>query len=397
MVFADDLTGAAATAARFATLGGSTRLVAWGGDRQPTTAITVLDTGTRGLPVARAVERLTGLAAEVKDGTLIVLRVDTRLRGHCADELAALRASVEARSGPVRVVLAPSFPTAGITTEDGRQWKVDPDKPDCMLPIWPDALTTCFEIEGRVLSPHDDAGGLDPAQDVIVDARQEEDLMSAARRIADAPGRPWLVVDSGSFAPILAREAGLIKGVSPVLVVRGSREQRSLDQVTIAHKLLGGLRLSVDPIDVGPSVARITAMVDCSPPLISIEAMSAASQDESRVADALAVVVEVAVTHGIRKLVLIGGHTAAAVLLRLRVGQLRPLLEPFALGALSTTEDRADGALLILSKGGMVGHDLAVVEAVALINGCGANAVSVSSTPVGSNQITPTGMPLSTQ
>lgn len=396
VVFADDLTGAAATAARFAALGGPTRLIAWGGDRQPTTAVTVLDTGTRGLPLARAVDRLTGLAAEIENDTLIVLRVDTRLRGHCAGELSALRAAVEERSGPVRVALAPSFPTAGITTENGRQWRVDPDTPGCMLPVSTDALTTCFDIEAHVLSPHVDAVELDPAQDVIVDARQEEDLVSAARRIAGAPGHPWLVVDSGSFAPILAREAGLIEGVSPVLVVRGSREQRSLDQVTVAHRLLGGLRLNVDPVDVGPSVEQITAMVDCAPPLITIEAMSAAPQDENRVADALAMVVEEAVAHGIRKLVLIGGHTAAAVLLRLRVGQLRPLLAPFALGALSTVEGGGHEALLILTKGGMVGHDLAVVEAVALINGCGASCVSAPSTPVGPNQIPPTEPSLST-
>ncbi len=378
VVFADDLTGASATAARFTTLGAPTRLVTWGGDRHLTTAVTVLDTGTRGLTVTAATKRLAGLAAEIEDETLIVLRVDTRLRGHCASELAALRAVVEERSGPVRVVLAPAFPTAGVTTENGRQLKVDSDAPGCTLPVSPDALTTCFEIEARVLNCQDDTGPLESDEDVVVDARQDEDFVLAARRIASAPGHPWLVVDSGSFAPILARESGLIEGVSTVLIVRGSREQRSLDQVSVAHRLLGGLRVTVDPVGVGPAVEQITQMVECAPPLIIVEAMSADAQDENQVADALATVAEMVVAHGIRKLVLIGGHTAAAVLLRLKVGQLQPLLEPFALGALSVAASGDHELLLVLTKGGMVGHNFAVIDAVALVNGYAASHVSFS-------------------
>jgi D-threonate/D-erythronate kinase len=397
VVFADDLTGAAATAARFTTLGAQTNLVAWGGPRQPTTTVTVLDTGTRGLPVASAVERVAGLAAETADDTLIVLRVDTTLRGHCADELTALRAVVEERSGPVRVVLAPAFPTAGRTTQDGRQWKPDPDTPDRMVPASPEALTTCFDIGAHVLNPHDDAGHLQPAEDVVVDARDEDDLAIAARRIAGSPGHPWLVVDSGSFAPVLAREAGLIQGGSPVLIVRGSREQVSHDQVTVAHRLLGGLRLSVDPAGVGWSVERIAEMLDDPPPLITIEPLSATPQDAARVADALATVAAEAVAHGISKLVLIGGHTAAAVLSRLGVGQLRPLLEPFPLGALSASADGRREELLILTKGGMVGHDLAVVTAVALLNGYEASTTPASPAPAGGRQLPPPPPPSSTQ
>jgi 4-hydroxythreonine-4-phosphate dehydrogenase len=121
-IIADDLTGACDTGIAFAVAGLPT-FVAFGGGDPPPAQIVAVDTDTRRMNRAAAVERVRAAARRAyRDGArTIYKKIDSTLRGHVAAETAALLegAAAEGQRGAL-VVAAPAFPPLGRTTRGGR-------------------------------------------------------------------------------------------------------------------------------------------------------------------------------------------------------------------------------------------------------------------------------------
>ncbi|HEY6125752.1 MAG TPA: four-carbon acid sugar kinase family protein [Steroidobacteraceae bacterium] len=122
-ILSDDLTGAADTAIAFA----RRRLpatVVWG-DAHPedeTRSIALAyDAATRELGAAEAARRHRDVLRRfLRPRMFVFKKIDSTLRGHPAEEIAAMLDVMLAHHEGVRVVLAPSFPAMGRTVRDGR-------------------------------------------------------------------------------------------------------------------------------------------------------------------------------------------------------------------------------------------------------------------------------------
>jgi uncharacterized protein YgbK (DUF1537 family) len=119
LILADDLTGAADCAVAFAERGMSSS-VAWKADA-PDDAVLALDAGSRQLaPAMAAARHRTLLDAHRGRSRRFFKKIDSTLRGQPVAELVeALRFRRE-RGASALCILAPAYPAAGRTTEDGR-------------------------------------------------------------------------------------------------------------------------------------------------------------------------------------------------------------------------------------------------------------------------------------
>jgi uncharacterized protein YgbK (DUF1537 family) len=117
-IIADDLTGAADTAAALARPGAPVR--AWLGPRPlgPVASTVAVTTDSRRRPPDQAAEATRASASALRSAglTLLYKKVDSNLRGNVAAELAA---AMEVAGGPV--LFAPAFPQRGRTTIGGVQ------------------------------------------------------------------------------------------------------------------------------------------------------------------------------------------------------------------------------------------------------------------------------------
>lgn len=117
-IIADDLTGAADTAAALARPGAPVR--AWLGPRPlgPVASAVAVTTDSRHRPADQAATttRASAAALRAAGATLLYKKIDSNLRGNIAAELAA---AMEIADGPV--LLAPAFPQRGRTTVGGVQ------------------------------------------------------------------------------------------------------------------------------------------------------------------------------------------------------------------------------------------------------------------------------------
>ncbi|MCU0519243.1 MAG: four-carbon acid sugar kinase family protein, partial [Anaerolineae bacterium] len=123
VVIADDLTGAADSAAAFARQGFRT-MVLWEGTPLPEADVLVFTTESRHGSVEEAIRRVDEAARRfttapnIREQAWIYKKVDSTLRGHPGPELAALMAGL----GAPRVLVAPAFPAQGRVTRNGTQY-----------------------------------------------------------------------------------------------------------------------------------------------------------------------------------------------------------------------------------------------------------------------------------
>jgi D-threonate/D-erythronate kinase len=122
-ILADDLTGAADSAGAFARRGLLSNVV-WGEARAEIDADLValaFDAATRELGAAAAA-RLHGdvLRWFQRPGVHVFKKVDSTLRGHPAEEVAAMLDVLVTQEPGMRIVMAPAFPATGRTVRDGR-------------------------------------------------------------------------------------------------------------------------------------------------------------------------------------------------------------------------------------------------------------------------------------
>jgi uncharacterized protein YgbK (DUF1537 family) len=122
-ILSDDLTGAADTAIAFA----RRRLpatVLWGDahpDAHADSMVLAYDAATRELDAGEAARRHRDVLRRfLRPGMRLYKKIDSTLRGHPAQEIAAMLDVIVAHEGGARVVLAPAFPAMGRTVRDGR-------------------------------------------------------------------------------------------------------------------------------------------------------------------------------------------------------------------------------------------------------------------------------------
>lgn len=276
-VIADDLTGAADCGTAFA-LAGLPTFVSIGNAPAPDSAqIVSVDTDTRRLATQDAARRSGEAARDAyrRGSRALYKKIDSTLRGHIAEELAAtVRAATEFTGGEAPlVVLAPAFPATGRTLREGRVsvagvlleetevWRksgmTGSAEPVAMLRVAGlkaesvplDAVRSRLAATLAQLL----ARGVEVA---VCDAEQEEDL----RRIAEAGAaqrRPVIWVGSGGLARHLpaalrlrprstaAPVHGLIPG--PVLALVGSRSTVAREQARALGAEEGIATLTLEP------------------------------------------------------------------------------------------------------------------------------------------------------
>jgi uncharacterized protein YgbK (DUF1537 family) len=204
-IVADDLSGAADCAAAFAR--GAGPVPVYLGAVQEEAACLAIDTDSRAMELAAAVEATTGAFQQVaRNGftrRLVYKKIDSTLRGNVGAELAAALRAAPQFDG---AVVAPAFPQQGRTLVGGK-----------------------LRVQGR---PADnlghsgdlmsmlDAAGLRP----VLLGQRPEDPIELARRIADAlqGGARAIVVDAANQDDLSRLATALSSPGAPRLLVAGS-------------------------------------------------------------------------------------------------------------------------------------------------------------------------------
>lgn len=296
-IIADDLTGALDTAAPFASRGLHCEVAltvdAIGQALSLDPAVLAIDIGSRELTPGGARKAMAAALACLAPGTTLFKKIDSRLKGHIADELDAT---------PFRSALvAPAIPAFGRVVKDGHVQGFGVDAP-----------LSIADVLGRhaagatipdTLSEEEMAAALEAAQQSGVD------LLVGARGLAEALARQW----TGN-AP--ARFADIPEG--PGLFVIGSRDPITLAQIEALRETCEVRHLSA------PNGHLAEEALPQAGGLTLVQAVSADEPaSPSEVAHRLAESVYPALTGAARTLVLSGGATAEAVLEKMGINHFR--------------------------------------------------------------------------
>lgn len=370
-ILADDLTGAADSAIAFARRRVPATVV-WGDARpQDHSGAMVLayDAATRELDASQAARRHREVLQRfLNPHARLFKKIDSTLRGHPAEEIAAMLDVILAHEPATRIVLAPSFPAMGRTvraaqvcvhgvplplTEYWRQGN-EPALANLVHLLESAGLharnvemaTIRADFAGLV-SALAVAGTKGSAMIAVCDAETDEDL----ERIATAGStgdRPTVFIGSAGLAHALAQivsRAGTPRSPTHrcepsgrgALVLVGSRSAASRAALIQVNTLANTQRFSVEPALLGGDLksaahvalahavgnslaAGIDVVVDIAPTAFSRRAA------DPQLVSALATLLAPAANEA-SALVATGGETAAALLARLGVQGIRLLDE----------------------------------------------------------------------
>lgn len=255
VLIADDLTGAADTSAPFASHGLSTRLLL--DIQQETPAkkqVTALSTRSRELdsePAREAVETACRWVDQHDlDSPFLFKKIDSTLRGHIRDELSVF---VE-HFGIERIVVSPAFPSQGRTTLHGKHHVhgIPVSRTTFARNNFTDNLVQRFNgIAGMPIHhlPIELLRGSQPLAPMlerpgmhIPDIQSDADMLRFVHAALKA-GITHFCGSAGMGRAVAAALGGspnhqpaLEKCEKPMLIVAGSRNQATLDQVEAARK-----------------------------------------------------------------------------------------------------------------------------------------------------------------
>lgn len=125
LIVADDLTGAADCGTACLAAGLDTVIVLKDSDPIPSADVVSVDAATRGLSSSQAAEQTARLTRRYLSPQTRILfkKLDSTLRGHVAQEIAAVLSVTRALHGTQSIaIVAPAFPAMGRTTVGGRQF-----------------------------------------------------------------------------------------------------------------------------------------------------------------------------------------------------------------------------------------------------------------------------------
>ncbi|MDC5696815.1 hypothetical protein OO014_06055 [Intrasporangium calvum] len=375
VVLADDLTGAADTAASFASRSPATLMIEGGSD-WPGEGSLALDTETRHADEGVARQRVASLAKRaVRIGSVLYKKVDSLGRGNIAAEVAAALEVLRSRTPHAIALLSPAFPYLGRTTARGL---IHADGHPVMRNGRPLDLAQLLQHSGlasrTVPAPKTTEGLVGQIRaavaqklDVlVVDASTENDL----RRILEAAAsfeEQVLLVGSGGlakhlgealFGPVDRHHVPEPPGGARLFVV-GSRANQARAQ-RAALVAAGVLPIPVMDIPCSDTLRAIRAHLGSGGDVVIFPdpGMPVAPEDATRVAELLATVAQ-PLLDAACTIVLTGGETAHAVLRRTGVAALRILgeLEPGVVLSKVLAQD-----LYVVTKAGSFGDDQVLVR-----------------------------------
>ena len=374
VIVADDLTGAADSAALMTRLG-RTSIVLDADGEWPADDVLAVDTDSRhrdpevaAARVADATRRAAGLGAQV------VKKIDSTLRGNVAAELRAM-SDVLAESGErVLLVVAPAFPATSRTTiggvvhVDGERLAAHGSDGDVAGLLERGGIRAGRLGRAALSGPEALAARFEEAHQrldaVVVDSESDDDLatvVAASRRAAV----PLLLVGSGGLTRPLAGPPGpsydeRAGAGTPVLVVVGSYASASRAQRRrLVESGIAPVLLDDDPARSAAELRQALGRGDAlfSPDPDKPVDRSRAPQVAAAVAGAVTAVLD-----SVGTLVATGGETARAVLTGAGVSRLE------VAGEIEAGIVRArvpELGLDVVTKAGAFGDEDALVRCVA--------------------------------
>ena len=321
VVVADDLTGAADSAALLTRLG-RTSVLLDADSEWPDDDVLAVDTDSRHRdPVLAAARAAEATRRARRLGAQVVKKVDSTLRGHVAAEL---RAMTEVYGEQVLLVVAPAFPATSRTTRggvvhvDGERLAAHGSDGDVVALLGRGGLRATHLAPGERLAERLEQAHADGFAAVVVDAETDGDLVAVVSAAGEVTV-PVLLVGSGGLTRPMAGEADPApipsSRAGPTLVVVGSysaasRTQRArLVEAGATPVLPGDAQRLRAALHAGPVVLS----PDPEAPVVRADAERVARQ----IADTVAGVLD-----DIGTLVATGGETARAVLTEADVSRL---------------------------------------------------------------------------
>ncbi len=322
VIIADDLTGAADSAALVTGLG-RTSVVLDSEGEWPDDDVLAVDTDSRHRDPELAAARVAGATRRARGlGARVVKKLDSTLRGHVAAELRAMSEAVDEK---VLVVVAPAFPATlrttrgGVVHVDGERLAAHGSDGDVVALLGRGGVRAKHLPQGDRLAARLAQAHAEGFEAVVVDAETDEDL-AAVVAAADESAVPVLLAGSGGLTRPLAGKAppphkdGAGSRGSTLVVVGSyspsSRAQRSrLVEAGVTPLLLADEPRLRAALHDGPVVLS----PDPDAPVVRADATAVAQ----RIAEAVAGVLD-----DVGTLVLTGGETARAVLTAAGVSRL---------------------------------------------------------------------------
>lgn len=332
-IIADDLTGAFDAAAPFAGRGLQT-MVALRPEDLPAAlatgaAVVAVSTRSREIAAEAAAGRVAQVAALLPPGTRVFKKVDSRLKGHVAAELAAL--------APAALLVAPAIPDFGRIVAGGAVAGFGVETP---IPV----AAVLGDLAGRAVIP-DTASPQD--MDAALAAAPEGALLVGARGLAEALARAM----TGKAEAVAPRPSA-----GRALMVVGSRDPITVAQVRALRDKGADWRGAPNGVldDRRPGAALTLVQALPGGTVTTGEAVSAA----------LAEAVHPALTEGAEALFLTGGATAEAVTDAMALGPVRLVGEVLPGVPLAMA-----GARAVIVKSGGFGGDETLTRLAAILSG----------------------------
>jgi uncharacterized protein YgbK (DUF1537 family) len=377
-VVADDLTGACDVAAVLVpatgpvsvqvSAHGTPILPTWGvNGRDSTARLTVINAQSRLLVPEAARAAFESIGKGVGGKRVILVKIDSALRGPVGAELEGLIRGV----GPRRVIVAPAIPRIGRTTRGGRQY-------DRGVPIDRTAYAGDPASPIRSADLADLLGRTGRVECSVYDAESDEDLSRIVSEALDGP--PVVLVGSlglaGALAPHVERLA-LGEGSWPdarvavrPLLVCGSAYERTQRQIRYAAERRNALVLDIPAGEdeyAGPLAAG-----DGPPAIVRLDPRRAdvAADPHSTVLPRFVQAAGQLVAHlQPDGLGIVGGETAMALLGRLAAERVTVYGRASEVIAYGVIQGGSMHGCRLVTKGGSVGPDDAVVQMIDLLLG----------------------------
>ena len=216
-LLADDLTGALDSAAPF--VGRFGPIPTYWDETAATAGSLALDGETRDLEPDRARERIAALAPLLAGADISFLKIDSRLRGHPAAEIAMCAGTFRT------VVIAPAFPAQGRVTRQGRQLVRDAGRRLAAGPARPPGRPRRRGPAGPPRPARERQGHL---------VRRRDRRRPRPHRRHARPGAPDLWCGTGGLARALAGATPpqlVLTRQRSVLIVAGTPHSATLAQV----------------------------------------------------------------------------------------------------------------------------------------------------------------------
>lgn len=235
VVIADDFTGANDAGVSLA-LSGKKVSVAFQTPFTGDTDALVINSDSRALAASEAAEKLARFAAEIDAAKWLVKKIDSTLRGNPGAEVEALLRL----SGQRQAIIAPAFPAAGRTTQNGvclvkgvpvteTEFASDPKTPVRHAHIAA-VLAEQTGLKSVVVTPAQLAAALEgEAHLLIVDAQSDDELDQIVSAAFASIERP-LLVGSAGLCDALARHLATPR---QLLAVIGSMSEIAQQQIQL--------------------------------------------------------------------------------------------------------------------------------------------------------------------